>query len=134
MSALDWLSYLAVVGLAMWLGCTSAQAASANEVLPASKFYLSVVDRHGAVSQSEIPHLMDAGERLGAVYALLTIAHILPDPLRFCPPVEFEAEQGTECTCRRSSGTTDSAFTPSQTKAANPHGHKTQIAQKRPRA
>jgi hypothetical protein len=94
MSALDWLSYLAVAGLAMCLGCTSAQAASANEVLPACKFYLSVVDRHGAVSQSEVPHLMDAGECLGAIYALLTIAHTLPDPLKFCPPVEFEAEQG----------------------------------------
>ena len=41
----------------MWLGCTSAQAASANEVLPACKRYLSVVDRPGAVSQSELPHL-----------------------------------------------------------------------------
>ena len=44
----------------MWLGCTSAQAASANEVLPACKRYLSVVDRPGALSQSELPHLNPA--------------------------------------------------------------------------
>ena len=94
MFSLDWLSYLAVAGSAMWLGCTSAQAASANEVLPACKLYLSVVDRHGAVGQSEIPHLMDAGECLGAVYVLLTVAHTLPKPLKFCPPVAFEAERG----------------------------------------
>jgi hypothetical protein len=94
MFTLDWLSYLVVAGLTMWLGCTSAQAASANEVLPACKLYLSVVDRHGAVSQSEVPHLMDAGECLGAVYELLTVAHTLPEPLKFCPPVEFEAQQG----------------------------------------
>ena len=85
---------MAVAGLAMWLGCTSAQAASANEVLPACKLYLSVVDRHGAVSQSELPHLMDAGECLGAVYALLSVSHTLAEPLSFCPPVDFEAEQG----------------------------------------
>jgi hypothetical protein len=94
MFALDWLSYLTIAGLAMWFGCTSAQAASANEVLPACKLYLSVVDRHGAVSQSEVPHLMDAGECVGAVYALLTVAHTLPEPLKFCSPVEFETEQG----------------------------------------
>jgi Rap1a immunity proteins len=90
----DWISYLAIAGLAMSLGSTSANATSANELLAACKLYLSVVDRHGAVSQSEIPHLMDAGECLGAVYALLTVAHTLPEPLKFCPPVEFEAEQG----------------------------------------
>jgi hypothetical protein len=45
-------------------------------------------------SASEIPHLMDAGECLGAVYALLTVSHTLAEPLKFCPPVEFEAEQG----------------------------------------
>jgi hypothetical protein len=94
MSASDWISYMAVAGLAMWLGCTAAQAASANEVLPACKLYLSVVDRHGAVSQSELPHLMDAGKCLGAVYALLTVSHTLAEPLKFCPPVDFEAEQG----------------------------------------
>ena len=47
-----------------------------------------------ALSQSEIPHLMDAGECLGAVYALLTVSHTLPEPLKFCPRVEFEAEEG----------------------------------------
>jgi Rap1a immunity proteins len=77
----------------MWLDCTSAQAASANEVLPACKLYLSVVDRHGTVSQSEIPHLLDAGECLGAVYAMLAVSHSLAEPLKFCPPVEFDAEQ-----------------------------------------
>ena len=78
----------------MWLGCTSAQAASANEVLPACKLYLSVVDRHGGVNQSEIPHLVDAGECLGAIYAMLAVSHSLAEPLKFCPPVEFDAEQG----------------------------------------
>jgi hypothetical protein len=94
MSALNWISHMAVAGLAMWLGCTSVQAATANEVLPACKLYLSVVDRHGTASQSEIPHLVDAGECLGAVYAMLTVSHALAEPLKFCPPVEFDAEQG----------------------------------------
>ena len=94
MSASGWISYMPVAGLAMCLGCTSAQAASANEVLPTCKLYLSVVDRHGAVSQSELPHLMDAGECLGAVYALLTVSHTLAEPLKFCPPVDFEAQEG----------------------------------------
>jgi Rap1a immunity proteins len=70
MSALNWVSYMAVAGLAMSLGSTSTQAASANKVL------------------------MDAGECLGAVYALLTVSHTLAEPLKFCPPVEFDAEQG----------------------------------------
>ncbi len=83
-----------ILGLAMSFGCTPAPAASANEVLPACKLYLSVVNRHGAVSQSEISHLVDAGECLGAVYAMLTLSHSLAEPLKFCPPVEFEAEQG----------------------------------------
>ena len=61
-SASDWISCMAVAGLAMGLDCTPAQAASANEMLPACKLYLSVVDKHGAASQSELPHLMDAGE------------------------------------------------------------------------
>jgi hypothetical protein len=91
---LNWISYMAIAGLAMWLGCASANATSANDVLAACKLYLSVIHRHGAVSQSEIPHLMDAGECLGAVYALLSVSHTLPEPLKFCPPVEFEAEQG----------------------------------------
>jgi hypothetical protein len=88
------ITYLAIAGLAITLGCTSANAASANEVLPACKLYLSVVDRHGTASQSEISHLMDAGEYLGAIYALLTVSHTLAEPLKFCPPVEFDAEQG----------------------------------------
>jgi len=83
-----------ILGLAMSLGCTSAPAASASEVLPACKLYLSVVKRHGAVSQSEISHLVDAGECLGAIYAMLTLSHSLAEPLKFCPPVEFEAEEG----------------------------------------
>jgi hypothetical protein len=78
----------------MLFGSVSARAASGSEVLPACKLYLSVVDRHGAVSQSEIPHLMDAGECLGAVYAMLTVSHTLAEPLKFCPPVDFDAEQG----------------------------------------
>jgi Rap1a immunity proteins len=91
---MDWIRYLAIAVSAISLGCTSAQAASANDVLPACKLFLSVVDRHGTVSQSELSHLMDAGECLGAVYALLTVSHTLPEPLKFCPPVEFDAEQG----------------------------------------
>ena len=91
---MDWISYLAIAASAILLGCTSAQAASANEVLPACKLYLSVVDRHGTVSQSELSHLVDAGECLGAVYAMLAVSHTLAEPLKFCPPVEFEAEQG----------------------------------------
>ncbi len=84
----------AILGLAVSLGCTPAQAASATRVLPACKLYLSVLDRQGAVSQSEISHLVDAGECLGAVYTLLTLSHSLVKSLKFCPPVEFEAEQG----------------------------------------
>jgi hypothetical protein len=90
----DWLSYLVIAGSAITLGCTSAKAATANEVLPACKLYLSVIDRHGTVKQPEIPHLMDAGECLGAVYAMLTVSHTLAEPLKFCPPVDFEPEQG----------------------------------------
>ena len=37
---------------------------------------------------------MDAGECLGAVYAVLAVSHMLAEPLRFCPPVDFGAEQG----------------------------------------
>ena len=85
---------MAVAELAMSLGCTSAQAASASEVMPACKLYLSLVDRHGAVSQSEISHLVDAGECLGVVYAMLSLSHSLAEPLKFCPPAEFDAEQG----------------------------------------
>jgi hypothetical protein len=90
----DWIGYLAIAGLAMSLGSTSAKAASANEVLPACKLYLSVLDRHGAVSQAQIAHLMDAGECLGAVYAMLNVSTALTDPLKFCPPSDTQAEQG----------------------------------------
>jgi hypothetical protein len=91
---MNWLAYLIIAASAISLGCASAQAASANEVLPACKLYLSVVDRHGTVSQSELSYLVDAGECLGAVYAMLAVSHTLAEPLKFCPPVEFEAEQG----------------------------------------
>src|SRR4029077_2913357 len=91
---LNWISYMAIAGLAMWLCWASAKATSANDVGVPRNLYLSVIDRHGAVSQSEIPHLMDAGECLGAVYALLSVSHTLPEPLKFGPPIEFEAEQG----------------------------------------
>jgi len=37
---------------------------------------------------------MDAGQCLGAVYAMLAVSNTLAEPLRFCPPVDFEAEQG----------------------------------------
>jgi hypothetical protein len=84
---------MAIAGLAMSLGCTSAKAASANEMLPACKLYLSVTDRHGAVSQSELPHLMDAGECLGAV-AILNSSEALTEPLKFCPPRDAQREQG----------------------------------------
>ena len=80
--------------MAIALGCNSAKAATANEVMPACKLYLSLIDRHGTVTRSEIPYLMDAGECLGAVYAMLTVSHTLAEPLRFCPPTGFEAEQG----------------------------------------
>ena len=85
---------MAVAGLAMSLGSISAPAASANEVLPACKLYLSVVDRHGGVRESEIPHLMDAGECLGAVYAMLNISQALTEPLKFCPPLDTQPDQG----------------------------------------
>jgi Rap1a immunity proteins len=90
----DRVSHRAIAGLAISLGCTSAKAATANEVLPACKLYLSVVDRHGTVSQFDIPHLMDAGECLGAVYALLAVSRALAERLKFCSPVDFDAEQG----------------------------------------
>ena len=85
---------MAVAGLAIWLGSAPANAASVNEVLPACKLYLSLVARHGTVSQSEIPHLLDAGECLGAVYAMLAVSRTLAEPFKFCAPIEFDAEQG----------------------------------------
>ncbi len=88
------LRYLIFVVLALLLGSAAAKAASATEVLPACKLYLSVVDKHGTVNQSEIPRLLDAGECLGAVYAILTVSHSLAEPLKFCPPLEFDAERG----------------------------------------
>jgi hypothetical protein len=85
---------MAAAGLVMSLASVPAKAASANEVFPAGKLYLSVVNRHGTANQSELSHLVDAGECLGAVYAMLAVSHTLAEPLKFCPPVEFEAEQG----------------------------------------
>ena len=93
-SALNWIGCMAVAGLAIGLGSAPANAASVNEVLPSCKLYLSLVDRHGAGSQSEIPHLLDAGECSGAVYAMLAVSHTLAEPFKFCPPIEFDAEQG----------------------------------------
>jgi Rap1a immunity proteins len=37
---------------------------------------------------------MDAGECLGAIYAMLSVSRALAEALKFCPPVEFDAEQG----------------------------------------
>jgi len=37
---------------------------------------------------------MDAGECLGAVYALLNVSQVLTKDLQFCPPVEADGEQG----------------------------------------
>jgi Rap1a immunity proteins len=36
---------------------------------------------------------MDAGECLGAVYAMINLATALTEPARFCPPSDVEAEQ-----------------------------------------
>lgn len=69
-------------------------AASANDVLPACKLYISIMNRQGAAKGSELAHLMDAGECLGAVYSLLSVSKGLRDDLKFCPPVEFDAQQG----------------------------------------
>ena len=85
---------LVIAELAMSLGFDSARAASANDVLPACKLYLSVVDRHGAAKETEIVHLMDAGECLGAVYALLNVSRALTEPLKFCPPSNAQPDQG----------------------------------------
>jgi Rap1a immunity proteins len=93
-STAELLGPLIVATLAIALGSTSAKAASANEVLPACKLYLSVVDRHGAVSQSAVSHLMDAGECLGAIYAMLNVSQALTVPLRFCPPTDTQPDQG----------------------------------------
>ena len=78
----------------MSLDFVAARAASANDVLPACKLYLSVLDRHGAAKETEIVHLMDAGECLGAVYALLNVSRALTEPLKFCPPSNAQPDQG----------------------------------------
>jgi hypothetical protein len=78
----------------MSLGSFGARAASANEVLPACKLYLSIVDRHGAAREAEVVHLMDAGECLGAVYAMLNVSQALAEPFKACPPADTQPEQG----------------------------------------
>jgi hypothetical protein len=83
-----------VVGLVIWLGSTPAKAASAAEVLPACKLYLSVLDRQGVVKDTELAHLMDAGECLGAIYTLLNVSQILTNNFQFCPPVDADVEHG----------------------------------------
>jgi hypothetical protein len=87
------LSHLAVVGLVMSLSSASAETASVADVLPACKLFLSIMDRQGEVRDADVVHLMDAGECLGAVYAMLNLSTALTEPLRFCPPNDAEAEQ-----------------------------------------
>jgi hypothetical protein len=94
MTRVDRASLLASALLVLPLGSISAQAASADNVLAACKLYLSVIARHGAAKEAEIVHLMDAGECLGAVYALLNVSQALAEPLKFCPPLDVQAEQG----------------------------------------
>jgi hypothetical protein len=86
-------SQLAVVGLVMSLSSASAETASVTDVLPACKLFLSIMDRQGEVREADVVHLMDAGECLGAVYAMLNLSTALTEPLRFCPPNDAEAEQ-----------------------------------------
>jgi hypothetical protein len=86
-------SHLAVVGLVMSLSSASAETASVTDVLPACKLFLSIMDRQGTVREADVVHLMDAGECLGAVYAMLNLSTALTEPLRFCPPNDAEAEQ-----------------------------------------
>jgi Rap1a immunity proteins len=86
-------SQLAMLGLVMSLSSASAETASVNHVLPACKLFLSVMDRQGKVKQGDVVHLMDAGECLGAVYAMLNLSTALTEPLKFCPPNDAEAEQ-----------------------------------------
>jgi hypothetical protein len=83
-----------VVGLVIWLGSTPAKAASAAEVLPVCKLYISVLDSRGAVKESELAHLMDAGECLGAIYTLLNVSQVLTKNFQFCPPVDADGEHG----------------------------------------
>jgi hypothetical protein len=37
---------------------------------------------------------MDAGECLGAVYAMLNMSEALPEPLKACPPADTQPDQG----------------------------------------
>ena len=37
---------------------------------------------------------MNAGECLGVIYALLDVSQALTERLRFCPPIQFDAQQG----------------------------------------
>jgi hypothetical protein len=86
--------YLAIAATATLIGSGAARAASAKEVLPACKLYLSVIDRRGAAKESEIAHLMDAGECLGAVYAMLNMSEVLPGQLKACPPSDTQPDEG----------------------------------------
>lgn len=89
--------WLLVVGhlAAISAAASAAKAASANEVLSACKLYLSVVDRHGAVKPQELERLMDAGECVGFVTAILTLSQDgLIEPIRFCPPPSIQDKQG----------------------------------------
>jgi hypothetical protein len=85
---------LLVAGLVLLIGSAPTRAASANEVLPACKLYISITDRQGAANGSEIALLMNAGECLGVIYALLDVSQALTERLKFCPPIQFDAPQG----------------------------------------
>jgi hypothetical protein len=86
--------WLLIAAIAISVGSTSTRAASANEVLPACKLYLSIIDRRGAAKETEVPHLMDAGECLGAVYAMLNVSQGLAEDLKFCPPLDTQPDEG----------------------------------------
>jgi hypothetical protein len=87
-------SQLATVGLVMSLSSASAETISVQEVVPACKLYLSVMDRQATAREAGLARIMTAGECLGAVYAMLNVSTALTEPLRFCPPNDAEAEQG----------------------------------------
>jgi Rap1a immunity proteins len=37
---------------------------------------------------------MDAGECLGAIYAILNLSGALTEPLKFCPPTDAQPDEG----------------------------------------
>src|SRR5262245_5790069 len=78
----------------MSVASVAAKGASANEVLPACKLYLALLQRHGEVRQSELPELVGAGECWAAVYVLLNMSEALTEPFKFCPPGDAQPEQG----------------------------------------